>query len=356
MEAKILLEDNTVITGKAFGAEGTVFGEIVFNTGMTGYQEILTDPSYYGQIVLMTYPLVGNYGINNTDLESESIKVKGFIVKEFCNVPSNWKSQNSLSAYLKENNILGIYDVDTRMITKKIRNKGTMKCIITTEDISDELKNKLNNYEVPKDAVLKVSRKDIKVIKGNNKKIGVIDFGVKEGIIKQLQFLDCEVHILPWNTSVDTILNMGFDGILLSNGPGDPKDLTEVIENVKTLIGKISIFGICLGHQILGLALGGNTYKLKFGHRGSNHSVLDLNTNKVFITSQNHGYNLGNDYPDTIKVTHINVNDNTIEGFVCPEYNIKAVQFHPEAGPGPNDAHYLFKEWIDTFGKEDFNA
>lgn len=352
MEAKILLEDGMIITGKAFGAEGIAFGEIVFNTGMTGYQEILTDPSYSGQVVVMTYPLVGNYGINDHDMESESVKVKGFVVKEFSEIGSNHKSIKTISEYLKENNILGISDVDTRMITKKIRNKGTMNCVITTGEITEDLIDDLKKFSFPKDIVSKVSRKDIKVIKGNNKKIGLIDFGVKSGIINQLKVLDCEIHILPWNISCEEISKFDFDGILLSNGPGDPKDLTDVIQNVKNLLGKLPIFGICLGHQILSLALGGETYKLKFGHRGSNHPVIDLRTNKVIISSQNHGYAVASNYSDIIEVTHKNVNDDTIEGFICSKYNITAVQFHPEAGPGPNDAHYIFKEWIDSLGKE----
>ena len=356
MDAKILFEDGTLINGTAFGAKGTAIGELVFNTGMTGYQEILTDPSYAGQIVVMTYPLVGNYGINDDDVESDSNKVKCFVVKEFAKNASNWKSTESLSEYLRENNILGICDIDTRMLTKKIRNKGTMNCLITTEDITEETIEKLNQYSFPKDIVSKVSRKDVKIIKGKNRKIGVVDFGVKSGIIEQLRAMECEIYILPWNIKPDNILNYKFDALLLSNGPGDPKDLDIVIQNIKHLIGKLPLFGICLGHQLLALALGGETYKLKFGHRGSNHPVIDLRTNKVIMSSQNHGYAMVNDYPNIIEITHKNVNDDTIEGFVCLKYNIAAVQFHPEAGPGPQDAHYIFQQWIDKLGEEVTNA
>ncbi len=356
MEAKILLEDGTIITGKAFGVEGTVFGEIVFNTGMTGYQEILTDPSYSGQIVVMTYPLIGNYGISDDDIESESLQVKGLVVKEFSKFAYNSKSVNTINEYLIDNNILGVSDVDTRMITKKIRDKGAMNCVITTGEITEELLENLKKFSFPEDIVSKVSRKDIKVINGINKKIGLIDFGVKRGIVNQLKALGCEIYIMPWDISADEVLKLDFDALFLSNGPGDPKDLTIVIENVKKLIGKLPIYGICLGHQILALALGGETYKLKFGHRGSNHPVIDLRTNKVIISSQNHGYAMEYNYPDIIEITHKNVNDETIEGFICSEYNIRAVQFHPEAGPGPEDANYIFKEWIDILGKEDLYA
>ncbi|OGI17098.1 MAG: carbamoyl phosphate synthase small subunit [Candidatus Melainabacteria bacterium RIFOXYA12_FULL_32_12] len=357
MKAKILLEDGTILEGESFGADKTVFGEIVFNTGMTGYQEILTDPSYAGQVVVMTYPLIGSYGINEEDIESCKIQVNGFVVKEFVDTESNWKSTKNLSEYLIEHNIMGISGLDTRMLTKKIRTQGTMNCVMTTGEITEELIGQLKSYSFPKNIVTEVSRKDFSILSGNNRKIGLIDFGVKTGIVKYLAELCCEIHLFPWDVPAETILDSGLDAVLLSNGPGDPKDVTKAIETTKKLIGKIPLFGICLGHQILALALGGDTYKLKFGHRGSNHPVQDLRTNRVVITAQNHGYAVHADsLPENCQVTHININDKTVEGFCCPDLKINTVQFHPEAGPGPLDANYIFGDWVNLLGKEYQNA
>lgn len=353
MIARILLEDGTLVTGKGFGYEGTTYGEIVFNTGMTGYQEILTDPSYAGQVVTMTYPLVGNYGINIEDNESDKLQVAGFVVKEYAKKPSHWQLDQPIDDYLKANKIVGVYDVDTRMLTKKIRTIGAMNCVLTTdESLSlDDLEKSLSQFSFPKDIVKQVTTTSVKTYKSetsNGVSIGIVDVGLKIGIIKQLVSRGCDVTVYPDDVAEEVIINAKHSGVLFSNGPGDPKECVETIELAKSLKGKLPLFGICLGHQILALSLGADTYKLKFGHRGSNHPVIDLRTNKVFMTAQNHGYAVKVDsLTDSMELTHLNVNDETVEGMCCLTNDITSVQFHPEEGPGPTDATVIFNEWIN---------
>ncbi|WP_058484857.1 carbamoyl phosphate synthase small subunit [Defluviitalea phaphyphila] len=345
MKAQLILENGIVFEGKAFGYIEESVGEVVFNTGMTGYQEVLTDPSYYGQIVTMTYPLIGNYGINLDDMESNSPKVKGFIVREKSDYPNNWRCEMELEAYLKQNKIIGLEGIDTRALTKIIRNYGTMKGIITVKELSkSQITQKLKAFH-NKNAVKEVTTKEIRKIEGKGKHIAVMDFGIKENIIRSFKKRNCSLTIFPANTSYTEILSINPDGIFLSNGPGDPKDLPDVIENIKKLIGIKPIFGICLGHQLLALSLGGDTEKLKFGHRGCNHPVKDLYENKVYITSQNHGY-VVTDLPKDMIKTHINLNDGTIEGLRHKKLPIFSVQFHPEACPGPKDTAYIFDSFI----------
>ncbi|MCT8975170.1 carbamoyl phosphate synthase small subunit [Clostridium sp. CX1] len=346
MKAKLILENGTIFEGTAFGYLKDTVGEVVFNTGMTGYQEILTDPSYYGQIVTMTYPLIGNYGINLEDMESSSPKVKGFIVRELCSASSNFRSELELKDYLKQNKIIGLQGIDTRALTKTLRNSGTMKGIITLEDQSyEDIKNKLQTFS-NKDAVNNVTVKEKYVIERDGKHIAIIDFGIKQNIIRSFLERNCKVTVFPADTKPEEILSINPDLIFLSNGPGDPEDLTEVVENIKTLIGKKPVVGICLGHQLLALALGGSTSKLKFGHRGCNHPVKDLEKNRVHITSQNHGYFVDR-VPEDMEVTHRSLNDETVEGMKHKSLPIFSVQFHPEACPGPKDSDYIFDRFME---------
>ncbi|HDK7158830.1 TPA: glutamine-hydrolyzing carbamoyl-phosphate synthase small subunit [Clostridium botulinum] len=345
MKAKLILENGVKFKGNAFGCLKESVGEVVFNTGLTGYQEILTDPSYYGQIVTMTYPLIGNYGINLEDMESKLPKVRGFIVREKCSFSSNFRSEVELEDYLKQNNVIGLEGIDTRALTKILRSNGTMKGIITLEDIEyEEVKEKLRDFS-NKDAVEKVTVKEKYEVSGKGKHVAIMDFGIKQNIVRSFLNRGCNVTVFPANTKAEEVLKVNPDLIFLSNGPGDPEDLTEVIENIKVLIDKKPIVGICLGHQLLALSLGGKTAELKFGHRGCNHPVKDLKENKVHITSQNHGYFV-DVLPKDMEVTHISVNDGTIEGMKHKNLSIFSVQFHPEACPGPKDSDYIFDEFM----------
>ncbi len=365
MKAVLLLEDGTVFEGHSFGAKGQKCGEVVFNTSMTGYQEILTDPSYNEQIITMTYPLIGNYGTNEYDCESRKIFASGFIVKENCSYPSNWRNKDSLSVYLESNNVIGLEGIDTRMLVKHIRTQGAMKGIISSTNLNiDKLKNKLESYpglvgrDIVKDVTVKKQYSwDKPVIDVLNEteqklekkyKVIAFDFGIKQNILRLLCSHGCDVQVVPADTSAAEVLKQKPDGVFLSNGPGDPAPVNYAIETVKNLLGKVPVFGICLGHQILSLALGGKTYKLKFGHRGANHPVKNLETGQIEVTSQNHGFCVDMDSLKNkdIELTHLNLNDNTVEGFRCKQLPAFSVQYHPEASPGPHDSAYLFETFI----------
>ncbi len=376
MKAKLALENGTVFTGESFAATGEVTGETVFNTSITGYQEVLTDPSYAGQIVTMTYPLIGNYGINFQDLESVRPQVAGFVVKEYFDYYSNWRARQSLGDWLKEHRVIAIQGIDTRMLTKMIRTVGAMRGIISTDDLDDQSligKARASPQMAGQDLAKVVTCREIyhwnkidetpyrlkpfNVLEeqnGKRFKVVVYDYGVKQNILRRLTLYGCDLTVVPAQYSAEDALNLNPDGIFLSNGPGDPEAVTYAIEIIKKLIGKKPIFGICLGHQLLSLALGGKTYKLKFGHRGANHPVKNLLTSDIEITCQNHGFAVDWDSLDerNIELTHINLNDQTVEGFRHRELPIFCVQYHPEASPGPHDSDYLFANFIALMQRE----
>lgn len=374
MKAKLVLENGAIFTGESFGAEGETAGEVVFNTAMTGYQEILTDPSYAGQIVTMTYPQIGNYGINEDDVESPAPKAAGFIVKEYFDFYSNFRATGSLGAWLKKHNIPALQGIDTRKLTRMIRSVGAMRGVLSTLDLDDasllkkvravpsmEGSDLASEVTTPKRYEWKeIDRTPFALIPatadaptGKRYNVAVIDFGVKQNILRRLTTYGCNCVVVPSTTPADEILKTNPDGIFLSNGPGDPAAVRYAITNLRAMIGKKPIFGICLGHQLLALALGGRTYKLKFGHRGANHPVKNLLTGDIEITSQNHGFAVDPATldPNVIEQTHTNINDFTNAGFRHKKFPLFCVQYHPEASPGPHDSDYLFRDFVEMMEK-----
>jgi carbamoyl-phosphate synthase small subunit len=375
MKAILVLEDGTVFEGESLGATGRTRGEVVFNTGMTGYQEILTDPSYAGQIVTLTYPLIGNYGINPEDLESRRVQVEGLVVREAADVPSNWRATQNLHTFLKDRNVIAIRNVDTRAITRALRVRGVMMGAISTDETPSEALVRLQagprydaidlnrqvttpeayRWKAGADHPVAISDEGSGTMPVRHR-VALLDCGVKYNIIRSLAQLGCETTVYPCTATTQELLSADPDGIMLSPGPGDPAQLGYIVETVRGIIGKKPIMGVCLGNQILGYAFGSRTFKLKFGHRGSNHPVKDLETGRVYITSQNHGYAVDPDgLRDGMEVAHVNLNDGTVEGLRHRELPIFSIQYHPEASPGPADSAYFFRQFVAMLDREEGN-
>jgi len=371
LKALLALEDGTLFTGRSFTGHGETVGEVVFNTSMSGYQEILTDPSYAGQMVTMTYPLIGNYGINGEDVESERVQVRAFLIREYQEYPSNWRSQASLAQYLMSQNVPGIEGLDTRALTRHIRLAGAMKAALSTTDLDPKSlvdKARRGPDMVGLDLVQAVTCQTPMLWRNGRPvplaggiedfewpdepgewRVVAMDYGVKYNILRSLERRGCTVVMLPAHTRSETIERLNPDGLFLSNGPGDPAAVTYAVDTISDQVGKRPIFGICLGHQLIGLALGGKTFKLKFGHRGGNQPVKDLSTDKVEITSQNHGFcvDMASLDPAEVELSHVNLNDGTLEGLTHKKVPLFSVQYHPEASPGPHDATYLFDRFLE---------
>jgi len=368
--AKLALADGTVYTGQGFGARGEVYGELVFNTSMTGYQEILSDPSYAGQIVTMTYPLIGNYGVNAEDVESGGLSLRGFVIRELCRRPSNQRSDQSLEDYLAAANVIGLQGIDTRSLVRRIRLRGAVTGVLSTEDLDDEslvakaiaspelsgqdlveqvIPSTVSEWDEALSELARPSSLESPIAKPEAPlHVVAIDYGMKWNIARHLKQMGCRVTVVPGNVTADSVLALEPDGVFLSNGPGDPRPLDYAIQTIRELIQHKPVFGICLGHQLLGLALGGSIFKMKFGHHGANQPVRNQQTQRVEITSQNHGFALEDgSLSSDVEVTHINLNDNTIEGIRHRERPVFGVQYHPEAAAGPHDSHYLFGEFYD---------
>ncbi len=366
MKAFLVLEDGTIFAGESLGLAGRALGEVVFNTGMTGYQEILTDPSYAGQMVALTYPLIGNYGINPDDFESRRVQVEGLIVRECEATPSNWRSEQSLDAFLKARNVAGIMNVDTRALTRHLRSRGVMSGAISSDETPEQALGRLR--AAPPYASIDLNRvvtteqpyrwraydagpsalEDARPGAEPRHRLALLDCGVKYNILRSLAELDCETTVYPCTTSAADILRDNPDGVVLSPGPGDPAHLGYVVETARILAERKPMLGVCLGNQILGCAFGSRTYKLKFGHRGSNHPVKDLATGKVYITSQNHGYAVDPDgLRNGMEVAHVNLNDGTVEGLRHRDLPVLSIQYHPEASPGPGDSAYFFRQFVE---------
>ncbi|MCM3713130.1 carbamoyl phosphate synthase small subunit [Alkalihalobacillus oceani] len=355
MKKQLILEDGHVFVGEGFGADKEMSGEVVFNTGMTGYQEILSDLSYCGQIVTMTYPLIGNYGINRDDFESITPAIHGLIVKEYEAEPSHWKEEESLGTLLEAKGIPGLAGIDTRKLTRLIREHGTMKGRICSLEVDPQVvAAELRQTVMPTNQVELVSTKDAYHAPGRGNRVVLVDFGMKHGILQELIARQCDVVVVPYNTSAEEIIRLGADGVMLSNGPGNPVHVPGAIAMIQGLLGRVPIFGICLGHQLLALACGATTSKLRFGHRGSNHPVRELATGKIDITAQNHGYTVDPDsLVDTrLELTHVAVNDGTVEGVKHLNAPAFSVQYHPEASPGPQDANPLFDQFVTMMEAE----